>query len=79
MGSGAGVVGVLGEEVDRNGQVDGAFAAGVGLGVGAAQVERNLRGVGRLGGPLHDGPRHADLVDILKGLAIAPGVERGCR
>src|SRR5512140_3631160 len=66
-------MGIGGEEVDRDGEVHAAFAAGVGDVVGLRQVSRNLHGGGDFGGPLGDGLRHADLVDVLKGLAMGDG------
>ena len=61
--------GLLEKAVHRNGQVHGAFAAGIGFREGARQVERDLPGRGRLACPFHHRPGHFDLIDILERLA----------
>ena len=50
-----------------------AFAAGVRFRIGPPQIERYLSSIRRLGRPFHDGPGHADLIDILKPLTIGHG------
>ncbi len=69
--NGAHLAGARGSEsVDRDGEMDGAFAAGVRFGKRAREIEGNLRGFGHFGRPFCDGARHADLVDILESLPI---------
>ncbi len=58
------------KQVDGDGQVHRPHPPGGRLRIGAGQVERNLGGIRRLGGPFHQRPRHAELVDVLKSLAI---------
>ena len=59
------------EQIDRYRQMHGSFPAGIRFRPGTPEIKRNLRRVWRLCRPLHDGPRHADLVYVLKSLAIA--------
>ena len=59
------------EQIHRNGQMHRPLPSAIGLGVGALQVRRNLRGIGHLRGPLHHRARHPHLVDILKSLAAS--------
>jgi hypothetical protein len=69
-GDGRDVGAGLKKQVDGNGEVDRAFAAGIGDAVRALEIARDLGGSGGLGGPFADGPGHRDLVDVLEGLAV---------
>lgn len=57
-----------GEDVHRDGQVDGSAAPRVGFREGAAQEKGDLAGRGHLRRPLDHRQRHRRLIDVLEGL-----------